>query len=265
VGRLKKLQAGFSVIETLLLIIIVGMLGGVGWYVWHANSQANKNLNAASSTEIAVPASKAIKTFEDCKKAASSKIQETFPEVCVTKSGQKFTDAVRKFVLDNNKVIVKVPASFLVVDNKLDDCRASVTSSVTENQDCLDAANFTISGAAQSNNPFILNMSVYTLKNKNATPQNWFENDFQGGQAVSAYGDIVSHESINGYTSYYYEQNNKIEEPYKDENFVIISNGLVVYFYSRLSHSNSSVPSSNFDYAKYLPDIKQLVNSIEIH
>jgi type II secretory pathway pseudopilin PulG len=43
----KKYQDGFSAIEGLLIVVIVGMLGGVGWYVWHANSQANSNLDHA--------------------------------------------------------------------------------------------------------------------------------------------------------------------------------------------------------------------------
>jgi type II secretory pathway pseudopilin PulG len=44
---MKKLENGFSVVEALLIVIIVGMLGSVGWYVWHANSQTNKDLDSA--------------------------------------------------------------------------------------------------------------------------------------------------------------------------------------------------------------------------
>jgi type II secretory pathway pseudopilin PulG len=46
---MKKFQEGFSAIEGLLIVVIVGMLGGVGYYVWHANSQANKTLDSAAS------------------------------------------------------------------------------------------------------------------------------------------------------------------------------------------------------------------------
>jgi type II secretory pathway pseudopilin PulG len=44
---MKKNQKGFSHVETLLLLVIVGIIAGVGWYVWNANSQTNKNLDSA--------------------------------------------------------------------------------------------------------------------------------------------------------------------------------------------------------------------------
>jgi type II secretory pathway pseudopilin PulG len=53
--NMKKLQNGFSAVEALLIVIIVGMLGGVGWYVWNANNQANKNLDSASNVSSNTP------------------------------------------------------------------------------------------------------------------------------------------------------------------------------------------------------------------
>ncbi len=35
-----KSQAGFSVVEVLLLVVLVLGIGGVGYYVWHANKSA---------------------------------------------------------------------------------------------------------------------------------------------------------------------------------------------------------------------------------
>jgi type II secretory pathway pseudopilin PulG len=46
-------QKGFSHIETLLLTVILVIITGVGWYVWHSVSQANKNLNSAANTNNA--------------------------------------------------------------------------------------------------------------------------------------------------------------------------------------------------------------------
>jgi hypothetical protein len=39
---MKKFQEGFSAIEALLIVIIVGMLGGVGYYVYHSQQQVDK-------------------------------------------------------------------------------------------------------------------------------------------------------------------------------------------------------------------------------
>jgi cytoskeletal protein RodZ len=51
-------QEGFAHLEKLLLGVIVLIIVGVGWYVWHSVSQANKNLNSAANTNNANPTKK---------------------------------------------------------------------------------------------------------------------------------------------------------------------------------------------------------------
>jgi prepilin-type N-terminal cleavage/methylation domain-containing protein len=33
---------GFSIIELLLVVVVLGILGLAGWYVWQSNGKANK-------------------------------------------------------------------------------------------------------------------------------------------------------------------------------------------------------------------------------
>lgn len=40
---------GFSLVEGLLILVIVGLLGGAGWYVWNAKHKTDKNFNNADS------------------------------------------------------------------------------------------------------------------------------------------------------------------------------------------------------------------------
>lgn len=47
-----KNQKGFGAVETILVLVIVGLIGGVGWYVWDAKKESDKSLNQASQTEI---------------------------------------------------------------------------------------------------------------------------------------------------------------------------------------------------------------------
>jgi len=42
-------DSGFSVVEVLLILVIVGILGFTGWYVYHAKQISNKNYSANSS------------------------------------------------------------------------------------------------------------------------------------------------------------------------------------------------------------------------
>src|SRR3990167_6334975 len=50
---MKKNEAGFSVIELILILIIVALLGGVGWYTYKARNSANKGQQDNSSGQNA--------------------------------------------------------------------------------------------------------------------------------------------------------------------------------------------------------------------
>jgi hypothetical protein len=67
-----------------LIVIIVLLVGFIGYYIWHSNQQTDKTLSTAKTT--------AVTSFADCKKAAGSILQESYPEKCVTKDGKSFTD-----------------------------------------------------------------------------------------------------------------------------------------------------------------------------
>jgi uncharacterized protein (UPF0333 family) len=56
--NMHKNQKGFAHIESLLLLIIVVIITGIGWYVWHAQSQANKSLADADNASNSIISSK---------------------------------------------------------------------------------------------------------------------------------------------------------------------------------------------------------------
>lgn len=59
---LKRLgQAGFSAIEAVLILVIIGILGGTSYYVYHANHNATATLNSSSKVAQTSPA-KTVKT-----------------------------------------------------------------------------------------------------------------------------------------------------------------------------------------------------------
>jgi hypothetical protein len=49
-----KNQKGFSAVEGLLIAVIVCMLGGVGWYVWHSQQQADKAYSQTANSSVAL-------------------------------------------------------------------------------------------------------------------------------------------------------------------------------------------------------------------
>lgn len=61
---MKKLhQTGFAAIEAVLILVVVGIIGFTGWFVWNAKQNADKSLDAANSSEQAkIKAKKAAET-----------------------------------------------------------------------------------------------------------------------------------------------------------------------------------------------------------
>lgn len=48
-AKIRNYQSGFGAIETLLLLLIVGLIGFTGWYVYSSQQEASKNLTTAST------------------------------------------------------------------------------------------------------------------------------------------------------------------------------------------------------------------------
>ncbi len=71
-------------------MVIAGIIGFTGWYVWNSRNKTENSYSNSISSNI--PKYTAIKSFDDCKKSAGSKIQESYPEVCITALGNKFTN-----------------------------------------------------------------------------------------------------------------------------------------------------------------------------
>ena len=51
-----KNQKGFAAVESLLIVVIIVLIAGVGYYVWNAQKQANATLDAASKSAQSSPA-----------------------------------------------------------------------------------------------------------------------------------------------------------------------------------------------------------------
>jgi hypothetical protein len=45
-------SSGFSIVESLLVLVVIGILGFTGWYVYHAKQTSDKNYSAAASTTV---------------------------------------------------------------------------------------------------------------------------------------------------------------------------------------------------------------------
>ncbi len=90
---MKKLsQKGFTVIEGLLILLIVGIIGGVGWHVHKTKDDTSNTYD--NSVNTGEPSKNTIDSFEECKKAGNP-IQESYPERCSAGS-KSFTNIAQE-------------------------------------------------------------------------------------------------------------------------------------------------------------------------
>lgn len=55
---MKHQQKGFAVLETLLIVIILAIIGGTGYFVWHSRQNTDKTLGNAAKSQPGIPKTK---------------------------------------------------------------------------------------------------------------------------------------------------------------------------------------------------------------
>src|SRR5204862_168293 len=89
---MKKNQSGFAAIEAVLILVIVGIIGGTGYFVWHAKQNADKSLDAANESAQGVAESTAAKANSNATslKAGDSCVLEDGSKGSVVSLGDKY-------------------------------------------------------------------------------------------------------------------------------------------------------------------------------
>lgn len=144
---MKKLnRLGFAAIETALILVILAMISGTGYFVYHAKQSADKSLaDTAKSQPAITKATAAVTDFTSCRAAKGSTIQETFPEKCVTKNGKPYTNTISTTTVN----VSNVPYSTLAVEFKT----AYVTHAKTDDGTCVDTKGNPLNDAGAAYDP----------------------------------------------------------------------------------------------------------------
>jgi hypothetical protein len=133
-SKISLSQKGFAHVGLVLpLVVVLGVIGGGGYYVWHKNHEQKK----ASGNSQADKKTTKITNYEECTKSEDAKIQESYPATCVTKDGQHFiqdaTAAWKKYRNQKYDISFKYPDNSYVISegNSL----ASVSSKSSTHQE----------------------------------------------------------------------------------------------------------------------------------
>jgi predicted lipoprotein with Yx(FWY)xxD motif len=88
---LKKSQKGFAPVETVLILVIVGLVAFIAWFAFHTKSNTDTTLDLAGSSQIAPPQSKKNEPATNSKAASDIVVTKTDSKV-----GQYLADSKGK-------------------------------------------------------------------------------------------------------------------------------------------------------------------------
>lgn len=87
--KLRSKSDGFSAVETLLVLIIVAIVGFVGWYVYNAHKKTTDNLNSASQISAKAAAEAKTKSPIHTLTDAQGLVQRTYGSVLTYQNKNK--------------------------------------------------------------------------------------------------------------------------------------------------------------------------------
>lgn len=228
---MKLNNKAFSTVEALLVVVIVAIIGGTGYYVWHNNQQANATLDTASkSTENS-----------DAKHASAAA-------------------SVSKLSLNGGQVTFTIPSSWTHTEPS-GACQENVYSKV----ECVDSLEVSPNDAnkAKTGDDFGARVSFDTI-DASARAKDWYWKEYNGGEVPSS-EDKFNTLSINGYDTFTRTENNN---SYTDVWYVLHNGTVAVVVYSRISATHyapgGTTVDQHTDNTKYLSQIVKLVHSVEI-
>jgi Tfp pilus assembly protein PilE len=227
---MKKQQAGFTFVETLLVLIFIAIIGFTGYYVWHSQKNTSKTLDTA----------------------VKSSAQKT-PSADGT-AGQ----SADKLTLDSNKVSFVKPKGWTNTTAE-GACRGG------DGVSCVDHLFLSPSDANKTQSGDAFGVSVSAFDNAGGKKlSDWYWNAYTSGE-VQTSDDTVSSKIVNGNEVY---QRTQTTNSYVDEYYVVRKGDTAVVIFSRVSETHytpgGDSVDSHADNTQYQPQINQIVNSVSI-
>jgi hypothetical protein len=244
-SKLKHNQKGVGVVEAILMLVIICMIVGTGWYVYGALKNTNSTYNSAAST---------------------SNSPTVFSKIS-TKDG---------------KVYISLPSSWHVVPGANNSGGGQFISTDANSQNCVGAGGTCGTAGClgfEDTNPCVYEAAFQPKKLSEKTDPVWTltvektDQNIQGAVTTASGGltadNTVKKNSspINGYDSLYVKVKggDPSSEYYVDDHYFIEKDGYLLHLNNREQYINASNTSASYNVSKYDGDFMMIANSVKIN
>lgn len=219
-------QKGFATLEAILILVVVAIVAGTGYYIYNANKKATNVLNSASKV---------------AKGSGKNRSQ---------------TSSNTRLTLDNGKISFVIPASW----QKYSDTQ--LCTGVDNSTQCFESYSISPLNAvkASTSDGYGASVQAYNVTD-NRGARDWFFNDLCGCLASPDWS--VNESMTNGYDSLHAIQTSN---SYTDDWYVFRKDNIAAVVYSRVKGvgaPSSSAPAVS-DNTKYQPEIDNIAKSLRI-
>ena len=249
---MKTNQKGFSVVELLIILVVVGLIGGVGWYVWQSRHKTEKPVT--QSTTQTPAKTETVKQVGQVISTADKKVQVTLPDAWHVRAGSSNADG---------KQIISVNTDTHLCDKyNPSDCNHTAP--------CLDVDDTVACTYVAEFQPKALDPQKDQVWGLTVEKTDWSiakATESLIGELNASNTVATNSNKINGYEASYakVKGGDCSAECYVDVHYFVKDSGYLLHFYNREQYVNHSVNPVNQDYSAYTADFAKIVQSLKLN
>lgn len=239
---MKKHQGGFTIVEGLLILVIVGLLGGTGWYVMHSQKQVDQSY---SNTNNSVPVPNA-------------------------KSRNTMKSDTQSFSLDNGSVKLEYSSLWKVEADSNSNTTGHCALAVVSQEKCNDSKTLTLKSennfATYSTDSF--NVQVLSFPNQGKGLKQWLNSalDDDVDSEIAHQGAEYKELTINNLPAAYYAVKPDPANPNRlDVYYAVVTPTKAVVVSTELFRGDHYSFKNSNDYFKYSNDVDSLAKTIRVN
>lgn len=250
-GKIRKNEAGFSAVEVILVLIVMALIGGVGWFVYKNQHKGTMPVSDTTSTIKSTAPISSTKSEGQVISTVDKKVRLTIPDTWHVRAGSNNANGVQ---------VISVNTGTHLCD-KYNPSNCSAVAPCLDTDDtvsCIYVAEFQ-PRAIDPQTDQVWGLTVEKSDMTNAQASQQLLGDLTADNTLDKNSN-----KINGYDVFYVKVKSIGSDSYVDIHYFVTYKGYLIHFSNRVIENNTSINPIHHDYSKYSSDFSKIVNSLKL-